>query len=103
MLVFLPKFGTRCFSSLVFGLADILTGRMCYIFKHMPCSSLNWMTVTVWNFVASWTKLEDQINCKTQGLAMHQELLVMELRCAEPGGIKRFTSWEPRELPKYFA
>ena len=88
MLVLLSEIGTRYFSSLVFGLADILTGRMCYIFKHMPCGSLERMDVTVWIFVASCTKLmEDQTNCKTQGLAMHQELLVMELRCAsEPEG-----------------
>ena len=30
MLVLLSEIGTRYFSSLVFGLADILTGRMCY-------------------------------------------------------------------------
>ena len=74
MLVFLPEFGIRCFSSLVFGLADIFIGKMCYIFKQMPCGSLNGMAVTVWNFGASWTKmLEDQINCRTLGLATHQE------------------------------
>jgi len=37
MLVILSEFGARCFSSLVFGLADILIGRMCYIFKQKPC------------------------------------------------------------------
>ena len=89
MLVFLSEIGTGYYSSFAFGLADsLIVTRMSYIFKHMPCGSLNWMAVSVWNFVASWTKLmEDQMDCKTQGLAMHQELLVMELRCAsEPEG-----------------
>ena len=56
---------------------------MCYIFKQTPCSSLNWMDVTVWILVASLTKWkEDQMDCRTQRLATQEKLLVLELSFA---------------------
>ena len=82
MLVLLSEFGTRCFSSLAFGLAEILIGRMCYIFKHMPWGNLNWMKVTVWILVGSLTKpMEDLQHISPQHFFLLSVLPISIMLC----------------------